>query len=189
MNKIASQKGKDLLIKRWSSISQGTGKHGSWRCTVPTCKGRLRTLGADFRVPKEHNHAPNSSTSDFPKVSFVVFLHKELQTKPRNSRNYPGKNRCPASEGSSSQPAAPLHLSLSFQDLHSQPHLFISHFLFRIITGDETWVHNFTPDTKSALMTWMRPSSPVTKRFKVTHSTGKVMMTAFCALIFAKMVT
>ncbi|GBN02489.1 hypothetical protein AVEN_156652-1 [Araneus ventricosus] len=27
---------------------------------------------------------------------------------------------------------------------------FISHFLFRLITGDETWVHNFTPDTTSS---------------------------------------
>ncbi|GBM08252.1 hypothetical protein AVEN_82936-1 [Araneus ventricosus] len=61
--------------------------------------------------------------------------------------------------------------------LHNLPHLFISHFLFTIITGDETWVHNFTPDTKSASMTWKHPSSPVTKG--VSHSAGKVVLTVF----------
>ncbi|GBM56254.1 hypothetical protein AVEN_238796-1 [Araneus ventricosus] len=63
--------------------------------------------------------------------------------------------------------------------LHSLPHLFIPRFLFRIITGDETRVHNFTPDTKSKSMTWKHPSSPVTKKFKVSPSAGKVVMTVF----------
>ncbi|GBL65777.1 hypothetical protein AVEN_268315-1 [Araneus ventricosus] len=49
--------------------------------------------------------------------------------------------------------------------LHSRPHLFISHFLFRSIKGDETRVRNFTPDTKSASMTWKHPKSPVTKKY------------------------
>ncbi|GBO37482.1 hypothetical protein AVEN_163937-1 [Araneus ventricosus] len=94
-------------------------------------------------------------------------------------KNHPGTNQCPATEESSSQPAAPLHLSLSFQNLHSLPHLFISHFLSRIITDDETWVHNFTPDTKSASMAWKHPSLPVTKKFKVSHPAGKDVLTVF----------
>ncbi|GBM56150.1 hypothetical protein AVEN_43879-1 [Araneus ventricosus] len=50
----------------------------------------------------------------------------------------------------------------------------------RITTGDETWLHNFTPDTKSSSMTWKKhPSSLVTKKFKVSHSAGKVMLTVF----------
>lgn len=52
-------------------------------------------------------------------------------------------------------------------------------FLFRIITGDETWVHHFTPETKAASMTWKHPSSPVRKKFKVSPSAGKVMATVF----------
>ncbi|GBM17599.1 hypothetical protein AVEN_209842-1 [Araneus ventricosus] len=38
------------------------------------------------------------------------------RTVKSTSRNHPGKNLCPASEESSSQHVAPLHLSLSFQD-------------------------------------------------------------------------
>ncbi|GBN24450.1 hypothetical protein AVEN_124402-1 [Araneus ventricosus] len=49
----------------------------------------------------------------------------------------------------------------------------------RIITRAETWVHNFTPDTKSTSMTLKHPSSSVTKKFKVSGSTGKVMLTVF----------
>ncbi|GFO28094.1 histone-lysine N-methyltransferase SETMAR [Plakobranchus ocellatus] len=36
-----------------------------------------------------------------------------------------------------------------------------------LITGDETWVHLNTPETKRDSMTWKHPSSPVTKKFKV----------------------
>ncbi|GBM72042.1 hypothetical protein AVEN_89796-1 [Araneus ventricosus] len=99
-----------------------------------------------------------------------------LRLKPCSHGVWLGKRR--VARGSS-QPSAPLHLSLSFQDLHSLSHLFISHFLFRIITGDETWVRNFTPDTKSTSMTWKHPISPVTKKFKVLRSAGKVVLTVF----------
>ncbi|GBM61632.1 hypothetical protein AVEN_56240-1 [Araneus ventricosus] len=63
--------------------------------------------------------------------------------------------------------------------LHSLSHLFIPRFLFRIITGDETWVHNFTPDTKSTSMTWKHLSSPVMKQFKGLHSAEKVVRIVF----------
>ncbi|GFO27729.1 histone-lysine N-methyltransferase SETMAR [Plakobranchus ocellatus] len=39
-----------------------------------------------------------------------------------------------------------------------------------LITGDETWVHLNTPETKRDFMTWKHPSSPVTKKFKVQSS-------------------
>ncbi|GBM56423.1 hypothetical protein AVEN_56109-1 [Araneus ventricosus] len=41
---------------------------------------------------------------------------------------------------------------------------------FKIITGDETWVHNFIPDTKSASMTWKHPNShgPNAARYCIT---------------------
>lgn len=47
------------------------------------------------------------------------------------------------------------------------------------ITGNETWVHHFTPETKAASMTWKHPNSPVRKKFKVSPSAGQVMATVF----------
>ncbi|GFO17036.1 histone-lysine N-methyltransferase SETMAR [Plakobranchus ocellatus] len=48
-----------------------------------------------------------------------------------------------------------------------------------LITGDETWVHLNTPETKRDSMTWKHPSSPVTKKFKVQRSAAKVMASVF----------
>ncbi|GFR01861.1 histone-lysine N-methyltransferase SETMAR, partial [Trichonephila clavata] len=36
-------------------------------------------------------------------------------------------------------------------------------FLFRIVTGDETWLHHFMPESKAASMDGKHPSSPVRK--------------------------
>lgn len=51
--------------------------------------------------------------------------------------------------------------------------------LNRIVTGDESWVHHYQPETKRASMQWKHPSSPSTKKFKVVPSAGKVMLTVF----------
>ncbi|GFS00282.1 histone-lysine N-methyltransferase SETMAR, partial [Elysia marginata] len=48
-----------------------------------------------------------------------------------------------------------------------------------LITGDETWIHLNTPETKRGSMTWKHPSSLVTKKFKVQRSAAKVMATKF----------
>ncbi|GFR82123.1 histone-lysine N-methyltransferase SETMAR [Elysia marginata] len=48
-----------------------------------------------------------------------------------------------------------------------------------LITGDETWVHLNTPETKRDSMTWKHLSSPVTKNFIVQRSAAKVMATVF----------
>ena len=48
-----------------------------------------------------------------------------------------------------------------------------------VITGDETWVHHATPETKLDSMVWKHPSSPVPKKFKVLQSAKKVMATIF----------
>jgi hypothetical protein len=45
--------------------------------------------------------------------------------------------------------------------------------------GDESWVHHYQPEPKRASMQSKHPSSPSTKKFKVTPSTGKVMLTLF----------
>ncbi|GFR95296.1 histone-lysine N-methyltransferase SETMAR [Elysia marginata] len=52
-------------------------------------------------------------------------------------------------------------------------------FLDSIITGDETWLHDCTPEIKQDSMTWKHPSSPVGKKFKVMRSAKKIMGTVF----------
>jgi len=52
-------------------------------------------------------------------------------------------------------------------------------FLRRIVTGDETWVHHYEPESKRQSMEWRHPSSPKTKKFKTQTSAGKVMATVF----------
>ncbi|UYV65597.1 hypothetical protein LAZ67_3004805 [Cordylochernes scorpioides] len=45
----------------------------------------------------------------------------------------------------------------------------------RIVTGDESWVHHSTPETKRRSMVWKKPEESVPKKAKVTISAGKVM--------------
>jgi histone-lysine N-methyltransferase SETMAR len=52
-------------------------------------------------------------------------------------------------------------------------------FLQRLVTGDETWVYHFTPESKRASMTWKHTSSPPPKKFKATLSTNKILATVF----------
>jgi len=52
-------------------------------------------------------------------------------------------------------------------------------FLTRIVTGDETWVHHFAPESKRQTMEWKHLGSPVKKKFKSQPSAGKVMLTIF----------
>jgi len=39
-------------------------------------------------------------------------------------------------------------------------------FLTRIITGDETWVHHYAPESKRQSMEWKHPGSPVKKKIQ-----------------------
>jgi hypothetical protein len=52
-------------------------------------------------------------------------------------------------------------------------------FLSRIVTGDETWVFHYTPESAAESMTWKHPRSPVKKKFKTVQSPAKVMATVF----------
>ena len=52
-------------------------------------------------------------------------------------------------------------------------------FLERIVTGDETWVHHYTPETKRSSMQWKHVTSPSPRKFRVMRSAGKVMATVF----------
>jgi hypothetical protein len=46
-------------------------------------------------------------------------------------------------------------------------------FLSTIITGNETWIHHFEPETKSQSMEWHHTASPQKKKFK--PSASKIM--------------
>ena len=52
-------------------------------------------------------------------------------------------------------------------------------FLSRIITGDETWLHHYDPESKQESMQWKHPSSPTPLKCKVQSSAGKIMATIF----------
>jgi hypothetical protein len=50
-------------------------------------------------------------------------------------------------------------------------------FLCSTVTGDETWIFHYTPESKVESMTWKHPHSPVKKKFKTVQSPGKGMAT------------
>ena len=52
-------------------------------------------------------------------------------------------------------------------------------FLERIVTGDETWVHHYDPESKRQSMEWRHSSFPTQKKFKRQPSAKKVTLTLF----------
>jgi histone-lysine N-methyltransferase SETMAR len=52
-------------------------------------------------------------------------------------------------------------------------------FMNRIVTGDESWAHHYEPETKRQSMQWHHLGSPSPKKFKLSPSAGKVMITVF----------
>lgn len=61
----------------------------------------------------------------------------------------------------------------------SRYHVEGNDFLERIVTGDETWVHHATPESKRDSMTWKHLTSPPVRKFKTTPSARKTMATVF----------
>jgi len=62
------------------------------------------------------------------------------------------------------------------------PHLFNENpngFISRLLTVNETWIHDFDPESKVQLMPWKHASSPPTRKFRVVASACKVMVTVF----------
>jgi histone-lysine N-methyltransferase SETMAR len=52
-------------------------------------------------------------------------------------------------------------------------------FLQWIITGDETWVCYYQPETKGKSMQWKHPTSLAAKKFKTQPSAGNLILTIF----------
>ena len=51
--------------------------------------------------------------------------------------------------------------------------------LSHIVTGDETWVSQITPESKQQSLHWKHTGSPERKRFKQTFPTWKITCTVF----------
>lgn len=49
----------------------------------------------------------------------------------------------------------------------------------RLVTGDETWVHHYDPESKQESMQWHKKGAEHPKKFKVIPSAGKIMATVF----------
>ena len=49
----------------------------------------------------------------------------------------------------------------------------------RLITGDETWIHHYEPESKRRSMQWLHTTSPQPKKFKSQKSSGKINATVF----------
>ncbi|GFS04208.1 histone-lysine N-methyltransferase SETMAR [Elysia marginata] len=52
-------------------------------------------------------------------------------------------------------------------------------FIQRIVTGDESWVHHYDPESKRQSMEYRHKSSPSPRKFKAVASARKVMLTVF----------
>ncbi|XP_022174363.1 uncharacterized protein LOC111036597 [Myzus persicae] len=52
-------------------------------------------------------------------------------------------------------------------------------FLKSIVTGDETWVANYTPETKRQSEQWRHTTSPSTKKYQTTVSATNIMAQCF----------
>jgi histone-lysine N-methyltransferase SETMAR len=52
-------------------------------------------------------------------------------------------------------------------------------FFPRIVTGDESWIHHYDPESQAEAREWKHPDSPTPKRPRQAASAGKIMMTVF----------
>ena len=52
-------------------------------------------------------------------------------------------------------------------------------FFARIVTGDETWLHHWDPESKQESMQWKHLGSPPPLKFRTQPSAGKIMATVF----------
>jgi len=52
-------------------------------------------------------------------------------------------------------------------------------FVQQIVTGDETWVHHWDPESKVESRQWRHASSPPPRKFRTLPSAGKLMVTIF----------
>ena len=54
-----------------------------------------------------------------------------------------------------------------------------ANFHSRLVTGDETWIHHWDPESKLESMQWKHPGSPLPRKFHTRPSAGKVLAITF----------
>jgi hypothetical protein len=52
-------------------------------------------------------------------------------------------------------------------------------FLKQVITGDESWVYGYNPETRAQSSQWKSPESPCPKKVRQSQSNVKTMLTVF----------
>ncbi|GFN80970.1 histone-lysine N-methyltransferase SETMAR [Plakobranchus ocellatus] len=128
---------------------------------------RIREIALKLEIPKSTVHEVVHDTLGYWKVS-AIWVPKMLTEDHKLQRVEISQRllqRCQQDNGDEDA----MHIGVGpGGDFQVNNNLFDN-----LITGDETWVHLNTPETKRDSMTWKHPSSPVTKKFKVQRSAVK----------------
>jgi histone-lysine N-methyltransferase SETMAR len=96
-------------------------------------------------------------------------IRKDLQLRKLSARWVP---RILTKEHKTNQMAAALQFLCRYAEEGEK-------FLSRIVTGDEKWVHYYTPETKEKSKQWVAKGARPPKKAKMESSAGKVMLTCF----------
>lgn len=127
---------------------------------------KVRSLVADDRRIKVREIAQEVGISK-ERVGFI--LHEKLSLSKVCARWIPK-----LLTNEQKQNRAQLSLAL-FHRFDADP----GNFMQRIVTGDETWVYYYDPETKQQSMEWVETGSRPPVKAKVVKSAGKVMLTIF----------
>ncbi|GFN95715.1 histone-lysine N-methyltransferase SETMAR [Plakobranchus ocellatus] len=170
-------------IKEWSKLevkavvrflfSKGTKPSEIHKQIAETYGEGAMSRSRELEIPKSTVHEIVHDTLGYRKVSarWVPKMLTEDHKLQRVEISQRLLQRCQQDNGDEDT----THIGVEpSEDFQANNNLFDN-----LITGDETWVHLNTPETKRDSMTWKHPSSPVTKKFKVQRSAAKVMATVF----------
>ncbi|GFS20046.1 histone-lysine N-methyltransferase SETMAR [Elysia marginata] len=130
---------------------------------------KIRKFALKLEIPKSMGHEVVHDTLGYQKV-FARWVPKMLTEDHKLERVEISQSlllRCQQDNGDEDM----THIGVGpAEDFLAKNNLYDN-----LITGDETWVHLNTPETKHDSMTWKHPSSPVTK----PRSAAKVMAIMF----------
>ena len=99
--------------------------------------------------------------------SIYTIIHEHLGISKVSARGYPETWTCKIVSKGWSQ-VKKFWYNANPEDFHTC-----------LVTGDETWLHHWDPDTKKESMQWKHPGSPPPKKFRTQPSASKVMATVF----------
>ncbi|GFU76148.1 mariner Mos1 transposase [Trichonephila clavipes] len=132
-------------------------------------------MGQDFKNGRTDVHdearagRPSASDETIAKVEAAMLEDRRTTAIQRSAQD--GYQKCSLQTTSGSELKRPKNFRFSRNNRRG-----ISD---SIVTGDETWVHYTTPETKEQSKQWKHPSSPRAKKFKQILSAGKIMASIF----------